>query len=404
MCDKIDFVVCRLCLNSGGELVNIFDENNKTEFMLEKTIEDLVNVKVVEDKRYPWLVCSTCMEKLTEFRLFKHRCAECLFVFYNRIQKGCNPAAKYLIINREEEKGDVLRHDNKGVGSPGEDLVDGTSTKVWALSSAVDNSVRTATVEMDGTYSVDSRVNWMAENNCSAVDIQFPGGIKREIDDDAVGSDDIERTAVGVGEDMTVVKQEIDAAGGCTASPGRDIDSSVVPSMQEGGSHWSGNDEAGNLDRSEDEDSCLPINLDVEIKEECDADEPQEVGGLGKEVSQLRGGDQGQDGTGNSPHTCQICKQDFAEEDILKAHLTRVHRVKRKELRCDVCSKALVGKGDVDGCADSEIAPGKKHQCQSCSAVFSSKKDLRRHVLTHGYQRGVHRNRTQVLWSMSESG
>ncbi|XP_071445074.1 uncharacterized protein [Hetaerina americana] len=109
MCDKAEFKVCRLCLNSHGLLMNVFGENSKLQFMLEKTIEDLIDVKVVEDANYPWLVCSTCMEKLTEFRLFKRRCAECLSEFYNRIQEGCNPTArKDCITNREKIVSDAI--------------------------------------------------------------------------------------------------------------------------------------------------------------------------------------------------------------------------------------------------------------------------------------------------------
>ncbi|XP_071447418.1 uncharacterized protein [Hetaerina americana] len=102
MCDKAEFEVCRFCLDSRGLLMNVFGENSKLQFMLEKTIEDLIDVKVVEDAHYPWLVCSNCMEKLTEFRLFKRRCSECLSVFYDRIQKGCNSATKDGITHREE--------------------------------------------------------------------------------------------------------------------------------------------------------------------------------------------------------------------------------------------------------------------------------------------------------------
>ncbi|XP_071447416.1 zinc finger protein-like [Hetaerina americana] len=388
MCDKIDFVVCRLCLNSGGELINIFDEHTKTEFMLEKTIEDLVNVKVVEDKRYPWLVCSTCMEKLTEFRLFKHRCAECLFVFYNRIRKRSKSATKDWITNREEEVSDVLRHDNKGVEKPGEDLVDGTSDRVWALSSAVESveySVRAAMVETDDSYRGGARVNWMAENNCRPVEIQFPGGIKREIDDDTITSDAIDMRVANVRDDMVVVKKEIDTASGCSGSLGGDIDSSMVPSMQEAGSHQLDNEKAGNLDRLGDDEFIPSLNVDVEIKEECDVDIPQGEGVLQGKVLEGQGGDQGQhgpdkDGAGNFQHTCQICKQEFAEKDILKAHMIRGHPVNRSQPRGGVRSKTYRTKCDSD---PSVYTRRRKYQCQHCRIDFTLKRDLRRHLLTH---------------------
>ncbi|XP_071442230.1 uncharacterized protein [Hetaerina americana] len=214
MCDRTDFELCRLCLNSGGLLINIFEQDNKLEFMLEKTIEDLIDVKVVADTNYPWLVCSNCTEKLTEFRLFKRRCAECLFVFYNRIQKGCNPVTKDWITNRQEEESDVTSHGNKGVERPGEESVEGTSGKVWAFSSPVER----ATVEMEDTYSAGSRVNWMADNTWNGVEIQCSGGIKKDFGDATIASDAIDERAVDVRDDMIVVKEEddADAARGCS--------------------------------------------------------------------------------------------------------------------------------------------------------------------------------------------
>ncbi|XP_071441216.1 uncharacterized protein [Hetaerina americana] len=113
MCDKAEYEVCRLCLNSRGVLINVFGENRKLQFMMENTIEDLIKVKVVEDANYPWLVCSTCMEKLTEFRLFKRRCAECLSVFKNRIQKGFNPTTKDRMANREEFPSEIQKDFNE---------------------------------------------------------------------------------------------------------------------------------------------------------------------------------------------------------------------------------------------------------------------------------------------------
>ncbi|XP_071447411.1 uncharacterized protein [Hetaerina americana] len=84
----LKYKLCRLCLCGGGQFIDIFEEDNKLEFMVEKAIEDLLNLKVVKETMYPWLVCSPCLTKLTEFRLFKRRCVECQFVFQNRFEKG----------------------------------------------------------------------------------------------------------------------------------------------------------------------------------------------------------------------------------------------------------------------------------------------------------------------------
>ncbi|XP_071455855.1 uncharacterized protein [Hetaerina americana] len=271
MCDKIDFVVCRLCLNSSGLLINIFDMNNKSEFMLEKTIEDLINVKVVEDANYPWLVCSTCMEKLTEFRLFKHRCAECLFVFYNRIQKGFNPVTEDWLTNRQEEVSDVLTQDNK---SPGEHMVDGLSHKVWALGSTVESavhSVGTASVEMKNPYSPVHGMNFMAINDCNEVNIQFPGEIKKEIEDETIASDAVDGSEVDMQDDMIIIKEEFDTSSGCPVPLKIDAGSSI----QEGDNHWSENEDTSHLDPLENAEINISPEEEVDIKDDCDADIPQ---------------------------------------------------------------------------------------------------------------------------------
>ncbi|XP_071438608.1 uncharacterized protein [Hetaerina americana] len=231
MCDKAEFDLCRLCLNSRGLLINVFGENSKLQIMLEKAIEDLIDVKVVEDANYPWLICSNCMEKLTEFRLFKRRCAECLSVFYNRIQKGCNPVTKDGKTKREE----------------------------------------------------------------------FPSEIKKEIDDYSIVSGTVDSSAVVEGDDMIIVKEEFDAASGCSASSVRDIDSSMVPSMQEGCSHWSDNEEAGNLDYSKYVEMHMSAEVEVGNKEQCGAGMAQVEGGLRGEVLHA------QDAAGTLLHVCQIC-------------------------------------------------------------------------------------------------
>ncbi|XP_071449250.1 uncharacterized protein [Hetaerina americana] len=407
MCDQTYFELCRLCLNSGGVLVNIFDENNTLGIMMEKTIEDLIDVKVVEDTNYPWLVCSTCMEKLTEFRLFKRRCAECLFVFYNRIQKRFNPATKCLMTNREEEENDVPSHDNKGVDRTGEELVDGTSGKLWAYSSPVeDHSVQKAAVQMEDTHSAGIPVNWMACNNNCGVEIQFPGGIKKEFDDDITASEAIDRRAADVQDQMIFVKEEVDAASGCSAAVEIYTGSGA---MWQGDSHCSNNEDSGKLERLEDKDLCLPFNVDVEIKEECDVDINQDGGGLGGDVSQVQVGGLGQDGSGvdgvkNFLHACQICNEGFAQKESLSAHMMHVHPVKGKQLGCDVSSEAFQCKSGLDAEAitykcehcsrefslkfnlkkhiflDNDARP---HKCEVCSMTFKCKQELKRHKLLH---------------------
>ncbi|XP_071438611.1 zinc finger protein 117-like isoform X2 [Hetaerina americana] len=321
MCDESEFEVCRLCLNSHGLLMNVFGGNSKLQFMLEKAIEDLIDVKVVEDANYPWLVCSTCMEKLTEFRLFKRRCAECLSVFYNRTQKGCNPATKDWVTNR-----------------------------------------------------------------CT-----------NELCDDAIVSDVFDKKAVDVPGGMISVKEENDPASECSASAVQDIESLMVASIQEGCSHWSDNEEAGNLNHSRGDEEV--------IKEEWDMDIPQ-GGGLGADVSQEQDnglekdwagkeGGQEPDSAGHLWHKCQLCNKVFKERHILKAHLRRMHLEKERQLRCDICSNTFEFESDLHAHVKLVHPVRKEYQCQQCSRHFHNMNDLQIHCLTHTLERPY---KCEICW------
>ncbi|XP_071439822.1 zinc finger protein 84-like [Hetaerina americana] len=76
--------LCRLCLFVGDQLMDIFEENESIDFIAQEAIEDLLQFKVVKETGCPWLMCLSCLEKLTEFRLFKRRCIECKFTFEER--------------------------------------------------------------------------------------------------------------------------------------------------------------------------------------------------------------------------------------------------------------------------------------------------------------------------------
>ncbi|XP_071445672.1 zinc finger protein 791-like [Hetaerina americana] len=104
MINKHKYELCRLCLCSGGSLINIIEGSNNLDFMVVMTLEDLLKIKVVKEAGYPWLVCNSCIDKLTEFRLFKRRCNECLFVFYNRIQAGAKDESQQ---GEENVSGDI---------------------------------------------------------------------------------------------------------------------------------------------------------------------------------------------------------------------------------------------------------------------------------------------------------
>ncbi|XP_071452273.1 uncharacterized protein [Hetaerina americana] len=216
MCDTAEFEVCRLCLNSRGLLINVFGENSKLQIMLEKTIEDLIDFKVVQDANHPWLVCSSCMDLLTEYRLFKRRCRECLSDFYDRMRKECNFKAKEWITNREE----------------------------------------------------------------------LPTENQKDIDKDAFAFDTVGSSALNVRDDLIIVKEEAETSSGCSVAPEKDIKLPMNALIQEDENNWCSNVEAKNLDPLKDKGVSLSFNEEVDIKEDCSFDIPQEDKCLGMNLLQ----------------------------------------------------------------------------------------------------------------------
>ncbi|XP_071445652.1 uncharacterized protein [Hetaerina americana] len=111
----------------------------------------------------------------------------------------------------------------------------------------------------------------MAMNDCNEVNIEFPGEIKKEIEDETIASNAVDGSEVDVQDDMIIVKEEIDTTSGCSVHLKIDTGSS----MQEGDSHWLDNEDSSHLDPSENAEINIPPEEEIDIKEDCDADIPQ---------------------------------------------------------------------------------------------------------------------------------
>ncbi|XP_071441212.1 zinc finger protein 492-like isoform X1 [Hetaerina americana] len=323
MCDKGEFKLCRLCLNSRGLLMNVFGENSQLQFMLEKTIEDLIDVKVVEDADYPWLVCSNCMEKLTEFRLFKRRCAECLSVFYNRIQEGRNPATKYWITNRHEFPDEI-----------NEEFCDDLT-----VSDAIDNR---AVNLPDDMFNVKEEIGTASE--CSASPVR-----------------DIESL-------MVTSMQE-----GCSHWSGSE-EAGTMDHLQD-----------DKLCFAFTEEMIIKKEWDLDIPQEkgcVGVDLSQEQDGQEHGDAEKKDGLK-QDDFGNLLHKCQICNNIFKERELLKAHVRRMHLEKERLFRCDVCSVVFECKSDLHEHVKSLHSVRREYQCQHCFIHFQNMNELQIHLLAH---------------------
>ncbi|XP_071449494.1 zinc finger protein-like isoform X4 [Hetaerina americana] len=399
MSDTAEFEVCRLCLNSRGLLISVFGENSKLQFMLEKTIEDLINVKVVQDANHPWLVCSNCMEKLTEFQLFKRRCGECLSVFYNRIRMGRNPATKDWITNREEKESDVPYHDNKGAESPGKEFVEGTLSKVWVLSrttESVDPSVQTAMVQMENSDAAGNRLNFMPDNNYNEVKIEeslrdeelcLSNNVDVEIKE---GDIDIPQEKGSLEEDSLHWQdgghaQDVTSEGGA----GNPVHKCQICNMV-----------FEELNLLEAHKMCKQLKEEKQLK--CDVCSKtfkykKALNTHVKSVHSMKKEHQCQEclryfknqselrihimrHTGEKPIKCKICSKGFARNSDVNKHM--VTHMDERPFKCKICSKGFNHGGNLK--THILIHTGERpFKCEICSKSFSQKSSLRGHMLTH---------------------
>ncbi|XP_071447444.1 zinc finger protein ZFP2-like [Hetaerina americana] len=345
MCDKDKFEVCRLCLNSRGLLMNVFGENSKLQFMMEKTIEDLIDVKVVEDANYPWLVCSACMEKLTEFRLFKRRCAECLSVFYDRIREGCNPTAtKEWIIN-----GESLGRNRKEIGHDAfvSDNVDSTAAEV-----------------QDDMIHVKEEINSDGGRSCaSEKDIDLPM-VKsmQESDSQWNGNDEAGNyDPLRDGKLYLSFNEEVDTKEEC------DVD---IPQME----GCLGVDLLQEQDNDQRPDTAMTqlhvckICLEVFAQKDLLKDHLSHMH-INK-VLQFR---------------CDVCSEVFEGKDDLSRHIKLVH-VLEKKYQCNICLKNFNNQRPLKFHMSTHT--GQWHfQCEFCLKGFAGKKLLQMHMSTHTGER-----------------
>ncbi|XP_071454432.1 uncharacterized protein [Hetaerina americana] len=238
-------------------------------------------------------------------------------------------------------------------------MVDGTSDKVWALSSTVESavhSVGTASVEMKNPYSPVHGMNFMAMNDCNEVNIQLPGEIKIEHEDETIASDAVDSSEVDVQDDMIIVKEEIDITSGCPVPLKIDTGSS----LQEGDNHWLENEDSSHLDPSENAEINIPLEEEIDIKEDCDADIPQVEVRLGGKMLQEQDHVMHVHLDKVMQFKCDVCLEAFKRKEHLISHIKWVHARKKKH-QCEFCSKEIVtNKEDDKKEEETKVRRGKK--------------------------------------------
>ncbi|XP_071445072.1 zinc finger protein 468-like [Hetaerina americana] len=360
MSDKSAFEVCRLCLNSRGLLINVFGENSQLQSMLEKTIEDLINIKVVVDANYPWLVCSNCMEKLTEFQLFKRRCAECMSVFYNCIQKGCNPAAKYGEYNREESPDEIKKelYDNPIV----------SDANVKSSMGIPDDVVKQEEVDAASECSasplkdIESIMAASMKEGCSHWSDNVDGNMYHSQGDELRLSINKE---VVIKEKWNVnVSQE---------KEGLEVDASMLQDYCKG------------------QDSIMTILHRCQICNkgftQKDILEAHMLRFHPVKVAEIRSGIESHTFECTSDveadvvtYKCAVCLKAFSQKYTLKRHM-RIHAGQRP-YECEICFKGFNHKQHLEGHMLAHTGE-RPHKCETCTKTFALKHHLKDHIRIH---------------------
>ena len=86
---------------------------------------------------------------------------------------------------------------------------------------------------------------------------------------------------------------------------------------------------------------------------------------------------------------CDHCGKTYASSYCYRTHLT-AHAIENNELVCKVCKQTFTDKEQLvvhlkihKGSRVYKTNSDKKHQCQYCSKMFFTKKDVQRHIVVH---------------------
>ncbi|XP_071453462.1 zinc finger protein 135-like isoform X2 [Hetaerina americana] len=432
--------LCRLCLSSCVTLINIFEEKEKFDIMLESTIEDLINIKVVRENDFPWLVCCTCVEKLNDFRIFKRQCTECLFVFRHRIQRGHYPEGRGDLLiswagSEDEDDGSVDTHDSGkeaddikgGIGVVADDFEDGISTKVEDDTGSVTGTAVASKAGSRMEAVVVSELRPMASKDIPATTDTFMGQIispnvldgaatqctiKEEVEgSDSCGleEDEEERgidngTVAGGSGCNSAVKEDLANGGRLTPT------AQVHPSLPE--------DTMTNpLTSTSVRRMATPVLPSVDSSVPRDGVDSngtltcqvcEEVFSCWKEYSAHR------ETHSTMGYICNFCKEEFTQMSHLKGHIEVVH-LSLQKFPCDICHKTFGFKSSLDRHMDTHKTfnpvvcrycsstfsrnsslvrhiqslheDGRKHVCAACSKSFSQKSQLKQHMSVHSEEK-----------------
>ncbi|EDW71972.2 uncharacterized protein Dwil_GK10699 [Drosophila willistoni] len=79
---------------------------------------------------------------------------------------------------------------------------------------------------------------------------------------------------------------------------------------------------------------------------------------------------------------CEICQHVTYSDNVLQAHMFKVHNIGELPFKCQLCDRSFMGRGELaTHVKRSHI--GKTHECSYCDRTFAVQSDLKLHMRTH---------------------
>ncbi|XP_046408048.1 zinc finger protein 239-like isoform X1 [Ischnura elegans] len=333
--------MCRLCLCKCDNLVEIFVLGECHGYYAAEVIQDLLQIEVSLVDGFPQCVCAECLDKLTDFKVFKDKCLKSRSTFQQMLQRK---------IEQAEQK----------------DLQDVQVDVLPMVCSIKEEPQESEIVEIP----VEPEVSINEEPN-EVLDI---GGEHGPGVESLHSGGTVDKTNGSRKSDVGGGRQH--ACGTCSMSFARKDDLSRHVRSHSGERPYSCSLCHKTFTQS--------FNLDRHVRAHG-SERPHACGECSKAF--VDSGDLTKHmrvHTGEKPYTCTVCCKAFSKSCNLNRHV--LTHTGQKLYSCDVCCKAFSGSDHLR--VHMRVHSGERpYSCNACPKAFAQSSDLKSHVRTHTGER-----------------